>query len=120
MKAEKVLTMMKSFKVQTSKTVSAMKAKVPMKKPSAQAKIVTKGSGGGKKPTKKERLFTAELGDEEFVVLGKKWFIGFHAQRGYITKLKTELGRAACEYRDLVSYNKSFGVGADTWKSYHG
>ena len=119
MKTEKVLPMMKSFKVQT-KTVSAMKAKVSMKKPSAQAKIVTKGSGGGKKPTKKEPLFTAQLGDEEFVVLWKKWFIGFKAQRGHMTRMKTELGRAACEYRDLVNHNRSFGVGAETWKSFFG
>ena len=87
MKTEKVLTMMKSFKLQTAKTVSAMKAKVSMKKPSAQAKIVTKGSGGGKKPTKKQDLFTAELG---LVVLGKKWFIGFKARRGDITRMKNE------------------------------
>ena len=117
MKTEKVLTMMKSFRVQTAKTVSAMKAKVSMKKPSAQAKIVTKGSGGGKKRTKKQDLFTAELG---LVVLGKKWFIGFKARRGDITRMKNELGRAACEHRDLVAHNRSYGVRAETWKSYRG
>lgn len=112
--------MMKSFKVQTAKTVSAMKAKVTMKKPSAQAKVVTKGNGGGKKPIRKDRLFTAELGPSEFIVLGKKWFVGFHAERGYTIMMKNELGRAACEHRDLVSYNKSFGAGCETWKAYHG
>ena len=105
---------LKAMKSSIIKSPRAMKAQAIVKKPAS------KGAGGAGKKVKKDRLFTAEISDDSFVVLASKYWKDFSAVPGQITNMRNALGRAFDEYRDLELFNKSYGEKTEAWKPYPG
>ena len=99
----------KVMKRRVIKSPRAMKAQAVVKKPASKV-------GGAMKKVFHDRLFTAEISDDSFLVLASKYWKNFSAVPGQITNMRNALGRAFDEYHDLDVFNKSYGEKTEAWK----